>query len=167
MKGGQMGVIKKRLLLLCVLSYFCVVTSAIAEPLKSTLEAYIVKKDSHGKEIFEKTQNASPGEIVEYRLIYENTGTTVLSGLVVNGPIPDHTKFIGNSAKTDISHDFVVSIDHGKTWEKEPVKRVKKMSNGKQKTVVIPPEQYTNVKWLSNDPIKPKSIQQYIYRVKN
>ena len=160
-----MGVIKKLFLLLVLLSFFIVTTSAIAEPLKSTLEAYIVKKDSKGKEIFEKSQNAAPGETVEYRLIYENTGKTVLSSLVINGPIPEHTEFIRDSAKTDVSHDFLVSIDHGKNWEKEPVKRVK-VKNGKKETIVIPPEQYTNVKWLSKDPIKPKSIQKYIYRVK-
>jgi len=157
---------KKGILLLILLTFFVGINVVLAEPLKSTLEAYIVKKDKKGKEVFQKTQDAAPGEIVEYRLIYQNTGKTVLSNLVVNGPIPNHTKFIGDSAITKVSHDFLVSIDYGKTWEKEPVKRVEKLKNGKEKTIIIPPEKYTNVRWLSNDPIKPNSIQTYIYRVK-
>jgi len=163
-KGGKMAVIKKGFLLL-LSTIFCVAPFALADPLKSTLEAYVVKKDSKGKEVFEKAQNAAPGEIVEYRLIYQNTGKTVLSSLVVNGPVPNHTKYIGNSAKTEVSHDFLVSIDHGNTWEKEPVKRVEE-KNGKKKTIIIPPEKYTNVQWISNAPMDPSSIQEYIYRVK-
>jgi len=161
-----MEVIKKQIVLLMLLSLFCVAPGALAEPLKSTLEAYIVKKDNKGKEVFQKTQDAAPGEIVEYRLKYQNIGKTVLSSLVVNGPIPNHTKFIGDSAMTEVSHDFLVSIDHGQTWEKEPVKRVKKLKNGQKKSIIIPPEEYTNIRWLSNTPLKPNSIQTFIYRVK-
>jgi len=137
----------------------------LAGPLESTMKAYLVETDTHGNEILKPTETAAPGEKIEYVLTYHNTGKTPLSKLVVNGPIPANTDFIQGSNTSKTPHDFWVSIDHGKTWDKEPVKRKRKNSSGKEELVVIPPSEYTNVQWKASEPIDPDEKQQFKYRI--
>jgi len=136
-----------------------------AGPLESKMTAYLVETDKNGKEILKKTDSAAPGETIEYMLTYKNTGANHLSALAVNGPIPPNTNFVKGSNSTDVPHKFNVSIDHGKTWDEEPVKRKQKNKAGKEVWVIIPPSEYTNVQWVANNPIGPGEIQTYRYRI--
>jgi uncharacterized repeat protein (TIGR01451 family) len=128
------------------------------------MSAYLVVTDDTGREQLKKTDSAAPGETIEYLLTYHNTGKEPLSALAVNGPIPPNTLFIQNSNATKVPHEFKVSIDHGKTWEFEPVRR-KQKKNGKDVWVTIPPSEYTNVQWAAKKPIGPGEIQKYRYRI--
>jgi len=60
----------------------------------------------------------------------------------------------------------LVSIDGGKTFEKEPVTRQKKMADGTVKKVVIAADKYTHIRWKASDALVSKGQQQYTYRVK-
>jgi len=137
----------------------------IAGPLESNMSAYLVGTDKNGKEILKKTDSAAPGETIEYLLTYQNTGKTQLSALAVNGPIPPNTSFIQGSNSTKVPHEFKVSIDHGKTWDTEPVRRKQTNKDGKEIWVIIPPSEYTNIQWMAKKPIGPGQIQTYRYRI--
>ncbi|KPA10032.1 secreted protein containing DUF11 [Candidatus Magnetomorum sp. HK-1] len=150
--------------IIATLFLFCP-TLILAGPLESTMSAYIVVKDEKGKETLKKTDEAAPGETIEYLLSYRNTSKTPLSALTVNGPIPPNTSFIQGSNSTTIPHTFKVSIDHGKLWENEPVKRKQKNKQGKEVLVVIPPSEYTNVQWKAKKDIGPGETQNYRYRI--
>jgi uncharacterized repeat protein (TIGR01451 family) len=137
----------------------------MAGPLESKMSAYLVVTDNNGKEVLKKTDSAAPGETIEYMLTYHNTGKTKLSALAVNGPIPPNTHFVQGSNTTQVPHAFKVSIDHGKSWDTEPVRRKQKSKEGKEVWVIIPPSEYTNIQWMAKNPIGPGEIQAYRYRI--
>ena len=137
-----------------------------AGPLENELVAYLVQIDADGKESLTRTTAAAPGEIIEYRLIYRNVGSGELSGLVVDGPIPANTSYVAKSASSQVPNEFMVSIDGGKTWDQEPVRRMKKGDSGQQEEVVIGPDNYTHLRWVALEPLAPKVRQEYRYRVR-
>lgn len=161
---------KKVALALCVVTVSAgVMFNATAKnkpTLVSNMQAYLVKTNAQGKEYRQPAKLTEPGQVIEYNLTYTNQTKKSLSGLVVSGPIPANTSYIGRSAKTGVAAELMVSIDGGATFEREPVRRQQKMANGQLKTVIIPPEKYTNVRWNVKQPISSLGRQLYSYRVK-
>lgn len=135
-------------------------------PLVSEMKAFVVKQNQQGKETLKSSKTAEPGQVIEYQLVYKNTGKKDLSGLAVTGPIPSNTKYLGKSASTKIPSNFLVSIDGGKTYEKTPVTRQVKNKAGKMETVVVPAEKYTHLRWRVRNSLKAGGKQIYTYRVK-
>ncbi|MGB1309680.1 MAG: hypothetical protein ACPG47_00645 [Leucothrix sp.] len=162
--------LKKIALGLCILTVSAGVmfnvTAKDKPSLVSDMQAYLVKTNAQGKEYRQPAKQTEPGHILEYNLSYTNQMEKSLSGLVVSGPIPANTTYIGRSAKAGVAADLLVSIDGGANFESEPVRRQKRMANGKMETVVIPAEQYTNIRWKVKQPIQGFGKQLYSYRVK-
>jgi uncharacterized repeat protein (TIGR01451 family) len=142
------------------------VTAKSKPSLVSDMQAYMVKTNAEGKEYRQPAKQTEPGSILEYNLSYTNQMEKSLTGLIVSGPIPANTSYIGRSAKAGVDADLLVSIDGGASFESEPVHRQKRMANGKMQTVVIPAEKYTNIRWKVKQPIQGYGKQLYSYRVK-
>ena len=141
--------------------------TATAKPtLVSNMQAYLVQKTAEGKEYRTPARQTIPGQILEYNLTYTNQMKKPLSGLIVSGPIPANTTYVAGSAKTQVPHSLLVSIDGGATFESEPVRRSKRQANGEMKTYIVPPEKYTNIRWKVAQPISSLGKQLYSYRVK-
>jgi len=131
-----------------------------------SVEAYIVSKDDKGNEVVERATQAAPGDVMEYRLIFTNNSDSPVKGLKVTDPVPVHTSFVAQSAHTEAEASFMVSIDGGITFEKTPVTRIETQSDGTQKKVIIPPEQYTHLRWDVKDVLDSDGESQvYAYRV--
>ncbi len=145
---------------------FFLSTNVFAGPLTSAMEAYRVQVDKDGKEIIARTDSVKPGDVIEYRMFYTNEGEKRLKGLVISGPIPNSTFFISGSNQTEITANFLVSIDGGETYESEPVTRTKVNLKGEKVKVVIPPSKYTHVRWIPKQALDPAQSQLYTYRVK-
>ena len=141
--------------------------NAIADngPLKTSMDAYVITKDANGKEIAEKTTEVEPKQTVEFRATYKNMSNDTLENVVISGPIPKSTHYQAGSAKTQVAATFEVSIDGGKTFESEPVKRMRKSANGEMIEVIIPASEYTNVRWIPTSGIAGNETQYYSYRV--
>ncbi|CAA6824148.1 MAG: Unknown protein [uncultured Thiotrichaceae bacterium] len=135
-------------------------------PLVSEMMAFVVKTNQQGKEVLKSSKLAEPGQVIEYQLVYKNTGQKALSGLAVTGPIPGNTSYLGKTASTQIPSNFLVSIDGGKTYEKTPVTRQVKNNAGKMETVVVAAEKYTHLRWRVSNSLKAGGKQLYTYRVK-
>ena len=130
------------------------------------IEAYLVSTDADGTELVEPAVVAEPGELMEYRLTFVNHGDSAVSGLQVVDPIPENTTFVGGSASADAKARFEVSIDGGRSFESEPVTRVETQPDGSQKQVVVPPAQYTHLRWAVEDALAGEGGEQrYVYRV--
>lgn len=153
-----------------VLPLACVLCTGLAfakGPVEGTIQAYVVMQDADGKEIVQETTQAVPGQIMEYRLRFANTGESEVKGLKIVDPIPVQTTFVPESNNTKVSASFEVSIDGGKTFESIPVTRIKTNADGSQQEVVIPPEQYTHLRWNSEDVLNSNGgTQEYAYRVR-
>jgi hypothetical protein len=141
------------------------VAFAKANPLSTSMEAYTISVNKDGKEVATKSAEASPQQLIEYRVTYENKSQGALKGLAVTGPIPAATQYKGGSNTTKISANFMVSIDGGKTFEGEPVKRMIKDANGKTVEQTIPASRYTHIRWTPAAGINAGEKQLYSYRV--
>ena len=143
------------------------VSASKNEPmLSSHMQASVVSVDANGKELMRDMKEVAPGQTIQYKLTYSNNSDNSFKGLVVTGPIPTNTHYLANTAVTKVTAQRLVSIDGGKTFEKEPVKRQKRMPDGSLKTVIIPANKYTHIRWKANDALVSKGQQQYTYRVK-
>ena len=148
------------------LSAVSVAQSNEAGPLKTTMESFLVSVDKKGKETVAPTKEAEPGQVIEYRIGATNMSKAPLRGLVIDGPIPANTQYQAKSNKARTAHSFLVSINGGGTWDKEPVKRKRKDKDGKLKEVVIGPEEYTHSRWIVKSALGPKKKLEFSYRVK-
>lgn len=146
-------------------AYSVVAKNASPAPLTNKMEAYLVQLNQQGKEVLVRTNTAAPGDMLEYHLTYSNVSKQDLDGLVVTGPVPANTKYVGQSASLAQGANFVVSIDGGETFEREPVKRMVVDAQGRKKQVIISPEKYTHVRWNLNTALKSGMQNTYFYRV--
>lgn len=150
-----------------VIGSVVMVSASKQEPtLSSHMRASVVTLDSQGREAIHELKKAAPGQTIQYDLTYSNSSDQAFKGLVVTGPVPTHTHYLANTAATKVTAQRLVSIDGGQTFEEEPVKRQQKMADGKMKTVIIPAEKYTHIRWKANDSLDSQGHQQYSYRVK-
>lgn len=132
--------------------------------LTSKMDAYVVETNKKGEEELVKAEKVYPNDKIEYKLTYTNNTEKPLKGLVITGPIPENTFYVADTSNTKIKSKFVVSIDGGKTFESEPVKR-EIMKDGKKVEIIIPPEKYTAVRWVPLIPINAKEKQIFAYRI--
>ena len=133
--------------------------------LQSHMKAFVVTPQADGSESFEVAKSVEPGQVIEYRTVYSNSGDSIISGLAVVGPVPPGTRYLGESASSDITHEFEASIDGGTSWHNEPLVRMVRQPDGSDKEVVIPPQEYTHVRWKAADSIASNGSQEYRYRV--
>ena len=140
--------------------------SAFSEgALQSHMKAFVVTPQADGSESFEVAKSVEPGQVIEYRTVYSNSGDSIISGLAVVGPVPPGTRYLGESASSDVTHEFEASIDGGTSWHNEPLVRMVRQPDGSDKEVVIPPQEYTHVRWKAADSIASNGSQEYRYRV--
>lgn len=130
------------------------------EALSSELTAYKVIIDPAGEEIFEPTETALPGDLIEYRIAYENLTEEALSGLEVRIPVPVSTDYIAGSAQASIPALFEASIDSGAAYSAEPVIKI---VNGEE--VEAEPEEYTNLRWTPAQALGAGEEFTFSYRV--
>ncbi|MCB1619132.1 MAG: DUF11 domain-containing protein [Thiothrix sp.] len=135
-----------------------------AAPLQNTLQAYLVSADQQGREILQPTREVEPGQLIEYQLTYANTGNSALRDVVVTGPIPAATAYMPQSARTQAKAQLQVSIDNGRTFESEPVRRMITDKNGRKVEVIIPPSEYSHVRWIMKEPLQAGMTRQFAYR---
>ena len=146
-------------------SVTAVAANKVKAPITSEMKAFVVETDAAGHEKLLSKQ-AEPGQTIQYQLTYKNHSQGSIKGLTITGPIPANTHYLAKSTTTAVKSELVVSIDGGKTYEKEPVKRMKKMSDGTKKWVVIPADQYTHIRWKTKNALKSGAKQVFNYRVK-
>lgn len=131
--------------------------SALAE-VESRMEAFLVIDEK----TFEEAKSARPGDVIEYRLTYDNTDEAAVPKMTIKGPVPAGTRYVADSARTDVRARLRFSHDNGATWQAAPLKR--KAADGKGEEVV-PPEEYTHLQWTVGQPLEKGKPQAFRYRV--
>ncbi len=129
------------------------------------IEAFLVTQSAEGEQLVEASE-AAPGEIMEFRIEFTNAGDESVTGVRVVDSIPENTRFVGDSHAADVAAVFEVSIDGGESFEPEPVTRIETQADGTQTEVVIPPAQYTHLRWISEEAMHADGgTQAFTYRV--
>ncbi|MEZ5449429.1 MAG: hypothetical protein R3E89_10745 [Thiolinea sp.] len=130
----------------------------------NSMAAYVVTLDQEGNELLQAATEVEPGQVVEYELTYQNTGDTALKDLVITGPVPSATGYLANSNLAQTAAQFLVSIDGGSKFESEPVKRIVTDASGRKIEKIIPPSEYTHVRWIMQQPLAAGETQKFAYR---
>ena len=129
-----------------------------ASGLKLELVSYkVVKVQTEEGRTVEKRVPAAevaPGDVLLWVLTAENVSGRTLKQVALTIPIPPNTVYVAGSARPLKLGEVVVqplfSYD-GVHFSPPPLKkRVRVEENGKvvEKEVVVPPEEYTHVRWL-------------------
>lgn len=136
------------------------------EPIHGAMEAFVVESKDN-QETLQAAKEVEPNQLVEYQLTYTNTSKSNINGLTVVGPVPEGTSYVSDTANADVAADLLVSIDGGKTYEPEPVIRLETKASGEVVEKVVPPEEYTHLKWTAANAINADGgTQFYTYRVR-
>lgn len=155
-----------RFMNLALVTFMATFAFAANAEVASKLEAYVVYEVADGQERFKRADSAEPGETIEYRISYANNGEKSVRDLAATGMVPFNTEYVGESDATKVRSDFRVSIDGGVTWDAEPVVRVRTLPDGSSEEVIIPPSEYTHVRWYAKERLGSKEIQEFRYRVR-
>lgn len=140
------------------------VALAQSDAVSSHMDAYRVTTAADGKEVLETAKSLKPGEVIEYQITYENSeAAKPVSNLKINAPVPAGTSYVDGSAKSNAKADLRFSTDTGKSWGKAPLKRKRADGKGEED---VPASQYSNLQWLSQEPLKQGHSQKYSYRVR-
>lgn len=136
-----------------LLSVMLLVCAALAVPVMATAEvvanltARKVVSAPGGSPAYQPADKASPGDVIEYQVVYTNQGKSPVKNLVPTMPIPAGMEYIPGSAKPA---QLMASLD-GKTFEAVPLKRTVTLPNGKQELREVPYEEYRFVRWTAGD----------------
>ncbi|MCK5236754.1 MAG: DUF11 domain-containing protein [Deltaproteobacteria bacterium] len=115
---------------------------------KAEVEVTVVNKKGKKevKLIDAALAEVTPGDVVLYTILFENTGSDDLEDIVIHDPIPENTVYIGGTAKGE-NTDVTFSIDGGKSYD-VPEKLIITESDGKKR--VAKPSEYSNIRWKVN-----------------
>jgi len=104
-----------------------------------------------------------PGDKVGYRIIVENKGDKNADDIVLNNPVPENTVYVDGSAR-GANSTILYSVDSGKSFNIPTKLFIEK--NGKK--LVASAKDYSNLRWVLNQPVKAgeKASVQYVVQVK-
>lgn len=129
--------------------------------LVGAMKVSTVSIDEQGSEVFTKTTEVIPGELLEYEIVYTNSSDHVFNDVSVTGRVPTGTIFIKDSASNDISQPMF-TIDNNLTWSEKPM--IQEIVNGVIVDKEAPVSSYNGVKW--NVDFEQKEEKTFKYRVR-
>jgi uncharacterized repeat protein (TIGR01451 family) len=106
------------------------------------LSAYRVTM-SQGKEAYVPAEQARPGEVIEYRATYKNTGKQAVNDLMATLPIPQGLEYLPKTAQPV---RLLASVD-GKNYEAVPLVRRVKGADGRIVVRDVPLSEYRSLRW--------------------
>lgn len=134
--------------LVMLLAVLVAATSAVAAQAQkgqvtSVLQAYRVVVGKDGAETFADAAKARPGDVLEYRLTYENGTGGAIGNLQATLPIPQGMAFVPGSCAPA---GALASAD-GANYAAMPLMREQKQPDGSVKKIPVPVEQYRSLRW--------------------
>ena len=156
---------RRAVTLFTVFAVLVVAGVAIADgPLTGNIEAWkVLVAENSGDESFVPAGEASPRDLIEYRLTYANTGQAAVRTLSITDPIPAGTEYVVRTATEPGGAAVTFSVDNGRTFHAWPV-RVRKIVDGKEVWVDAPASMVTHIRWTMHDELEPAHQVALAYR---
>ena len=121
-------------------------TFAQSGEVSSVLKAYQITIDADGNEVATEVTEVKPGDIIEYRLTYQNETGRDISQLMPVLPIPLEMFYLGSTASPQLSGASVSTIAND--FRQPPLTRQVTLPDGSQVNRVIPAQEYRRLQWL-------------------
>jgi len=108
-----------------------------------TLAAQRVEALPGGGESLAPADQAKPGDVIEYRATYRNSGASNARQLAATLPIPAGSEYIARSASPAPAF---ASLD-GRTFSPLPLKRRVHLADGRDVMQEVPAREYRSLRW--------------------
>ena len=133
-----------------VFALLAALSSAVygAENVEVDLQVHLVHVDANGQEVLQPAQQASPGDILHYKVICKNNGNTLARNVLATLPVPakelvflkDQSELIGLQASTD-----------GKQFGELPLKQFTRAQDGRLFLTEVSALDYRFLRWNVGD----------------
>jgi len=95
----------------------------------------------NGKETLSPADQASPGDVIEYRAEYKNAGANAVKQLAATLPVPNGMAYVAGTGAPQLA-----SLD-GKKFEAVPLQRRMKLADGREVLRDVPANEYRALRW--------------------
>jgi uncharacterized repeat protein (TIGR01451 family) len=136
-------------------------TQAVAQEkgcilLKTVAEMEQITTDARGEQSTQlvPVEKVVPGNEVIYTVSATNICDQVADKVVIDNPVPEHMNYVANSA-IGPGTDVTFSIDGGFHYGKPEALKVAN-PDGSQRQAE--PAEYTNIRWVMRNPLKPGDV---------
>jgi len=123
------------------------VLSAGQPEVKVQLTAQRVVKNSQGRETFTAGETAKPGDTIEYRAVYKNSGTATAHNVLATLPVPPEMEYLPDTA----SPATASASTNGIAYSGMPLKRKVKLASGAIAIRDVPVDEYRSLRWDLRD----------------
>jgi uncharacterized repeat protein (TIGR01451 family) len=130
-------------LALLALAFTAPVAAHAEGDVKVSMTAHRITTTDRGEERLVPAEQARPGETLEYRARYLNSGDVTVRQLVASLPVPAGMEYVPGSAAPA---QVFASLD-GKTFSPVPLKRRVRLANGKEVEREVPYGEYRALRW--------------------
>jgi uncharacterized repeat protein (TIGR01451 family) len=119
-----------------------------AEDVKVDLQVHLVQVDAQGQEILKPAQQASPGDILHYKVVCKNTGATLARNVFATLPVPARELvFLKDQSELN---NLQASVD-GKQFSALPLKKFTTTKDNRIVTTEVNPADYRFLRWNVGD----------------
>lgn len=118
-------------------------TAKPASTVGATLSAMKVSLGADKKEVLSSADKVAPGDLLEYKVTYQNNSKTQLKQLTATLPLPVGTTYVAGSAKPA---GAMASVDD-KSFAAMPLKRKVKKADGTLEEQLVPLSEYRALRW--------------------
>lgn len=116
--------------------------AASARQVLAELTQVRIVTDAQGKERIEAAPTVKPGDVIEYRVKYTNSGASVVKDMKATLPIPEETEYLAKSGKPGSARLMAATKD-GK-YAAEPLMQT---PAGKARPEPVPYTDYRTLQW--------------------
>jgi uncharacterized repeat protein (TIGR01451 family) len=124
-------------------------------------EIEIVNEDGEKEIKLVEAGNAIPGDELILTVSYTNQGTELAEDVVLINPVPEHTRYIGESAGGEETV-ITFSVDGGSAYGL-PEKLTVTGEDGRPRTAKA--QDYTHIRWIRANPLSPGKDGTVFFRV--
>ncbi len=119
------------------------VASAARADVQVNLTAQRVVHDTQGHDVLVAGDQARPGELLEYRAVYRNTGSRNVQKLMATLPIPQGMEYVPSTAAPAL----VLASTDGRKFEPVPLQRKVRLTDGREVMRDVPAGEYRWLRW--------------------
>ena len=108
---------------------------------------------------------AKPGDLLIYRVLYRNDGPTPLKGAVITQPVPEGTVLELGGLSQSIA-EAAYSTDNGETFQHPPLQQKLANADGSRVVKLATPDMITHIRWTFRRPVAPGAKGELRFKVR-
>ncbi len=133
-------------LTMMILGFAATAMAQQSEGVTSVLEVFQVTVDTNGQEILTPTEEVTPGDTLQYRLVYTNNLDNGISQLQPVLPIPIGFEYLLDSASPNAEGASLSNT--GNSFQNLPLTRQVRQPDGTTNEELVPGREYRRLRWV-------------------